>query len=50
MTGSPRTPAYLTPGNHDWYGPDSLYRRLDWPAHVHVFTEDRLFPCPWPAA
>lgn len=40
------TPVYLTPGNHDWYGPDSLYRRLDWPAHVHVFTEDRLFPVP----
>lgn len=33
---------FVTPGNHDWYGPSSLYARLDWPENVHVFTEDAL--------
>lgn len=37
-------PAYLVPGNHDWYGPESLYRRVVWSANVHVFTADRLTP------
>ncbi|MDO8563149.1 MAG: metallophosphoesterase [Candidatus Limnocylindria bacterium] len=35
-------PVYLAPGNHDWFGPPSPYARRDWPANVHVFTEDRL--------
>ncbi len=29
----------LAPGNHDWLGPDSLYRQVEWPANVDVFTE-----------
>jgi exonuclease SbcD len=33
---------YLAPGNHDWFGPASLYRRVDWTPNVHVFTSDRL--------
>ncbi len=37
-------PVYLAPGNHDWYGPASLYRQVKWTANVHVFTEDRLTP------
>lgn len=37
-------PVFLTPGNHDWYGPSSLYRQIDWPENVHVFTEPRLTP------
>lgn len=37
-------PIYVTPGNHDWYGPSSLYARLDWPPNVHIFTEDSLEP------
>lgn len=37
-------PVYLAPGNHDWYGPESLYRLADWTPNVHVFTEDRLVP------
>ncbi|MBP2354632.1 DNA repair exonuclease SbcCD nuclease subunit [Kribbella aluminosa] len=37
-------PVYLAPGNHDWYGPTSLYRQVDWSPNVHVFTEDRLTP------
>lgn len=35
---------FVTPGNHDWYGPSSLYARLDWPENVLVFTEDSLEP------
>ena len=35
---------YLAPGNHDWYGPDSLYALVDWSPNVHVFGEPRLAP------
>lgn len=35
-------PVYLAPGNHDWYGPGSLYRIAEWTPNVHVFTEDHL--------
>ena len=35
---------YLAPGNHDWYGPDSLYALVDWSSNVHVFSEPRLQP------
>lgn len=35
---------FVAPGNHDWYGPSSLYARLDWPENVHLFTEDVLAP------
>lgn len=38
------TPVYIAPGNHDWFGPSSLYARLDWSPNVHVFTSDRLDP------
>ena len=34
----------LAPGNHDWYGPSSLYHRVDWSPNVHVFAGDRLAP------
>ena len=37
-------PVYLAPGNHDWYGPDSLYALVDWSHNVHVFTEPVLRP------
>lgn len=37
-------PIYLAPGNHDWYGPASLYRQVEWTPNVHVFTEDHLTP------
>jgi DNA repair exonuclease SbcCD nuclease subunit len=39
-------PVYVAPGNHDWLGPESLYRQVRWPAHVHVFDADRLAPVP----
>lgn len=37
-------PVLLVPGNHDWYGPASLYATVRWPDHVHVFTDARLAP------
>jgi DNA repair protein SbcD/Mre11 len=37
-------PVYLAPGNHDWYGPESLYRLANWTPNVHVFTEDHFVP------
>jgi DNA repair protein SbcD/Mre11 len=35
-------PVYISPGNHDWYGPKSLYATVDWSPNVHLFTEDQL--------
>jgi DNA repair exonuclease SbcCD nuclease subunit len=35
-------PVYISPGNHDWYGPKSLYATVDWSPNVHLFTEDKL--------
>ena len=32
-------PIYIAPGNHDWYGPRSLYAQIDWSENVHVFRE-----------
>ena len=32
-------PVYIAPGNHDWYGPQSLYAQVDWSKNVHVFRE-----------
>lgn len=37
-------PIFLAPGNHDWYGPQSPYRRTAWSDNVHVFAESRLVP------
>lgn len=37
-------PVLLAPGNHDWYGPDSAYRLIDWSPNVHVFTENAFAP------
>jgi len=38
------TPVYLAPGNHDWYGPASVYRRTAWPGNVTVFSSQHLTP------
>jgi DNA repair exonuclease SbcCD nuclease subunit len=35
---------FLAPGNHDWYGRESLYRRVEWTDNVHVFSEPALAP------
>ena len=36
------TPVLVAPGNHDPVVPDSLWRRIDWPANMTVFTEPRF--------
>lgn len=38
------TPIFVAPGNHDWIGPESLYRRVCWSPNVHVFGSGRLVP------
>ena len=37
-------PVLIATGNHDPYVPDSLYRRVDWPANVHIFGEPAFKP------
>lgn len=37
-------PVYLAPGNHDWYGPQSLYSLVEWSPNVHVFQRASLEP------
>ena len=38
------TIVFLAPGNHDWYGAQSLYALVPWSANVRVFTEAALQP------
>lgn len=33
-----KIPVFIAPGNHDWLGPQSLYRRVSWTPNVHVFA------------
>jgi DNA repair protein SbcD/Mre11 len=33
---------FLAPGNHDWFGPESLYQQVEWSPNVHVFSDARL--------
>ena len=35
-------PVYIAPGNHDWYGPQSLYAQVNWSENVHIFQEATL--------
>jgi DNA repair exonuclease SbcCD nuclease subunit len=37
-------PIYIAPGNHDWYGRESLYQQVRWSSNVHVFSTDNLEP------
>jgi exonuclease SbcD len=37
-------PIFVAPGNHDWIGPESLYRRVCWSPNVNVFESGRLVP------
>lgn len=37
-------PVFLAPGNHDWFGPTSLYQQVSWSPNVHIFRSDRLEP------
>ena len=35
-------PVFITPGNHDFNGPDSPWLRETWPENVHIFTREKL--------
>lgn len=35
-------PVFLSPGNHDFYSPRSVWAALDWPDNVHIFTSAAL--------
>lgn len=35
-------PAFIAPGNHDWYGEKSPYAALQWPENVHVFQKNAM--------
>jgi DNA repair exonuclease SbcCD nuclease subunit len=37
---------FIAPGNHDWYGKNSVYGRPDLSTNVHIFREPRLTPEP----
>jgi DNA repair exonuclease SbcCD nuclease subunit len=39
-------PVFLAPGNHDWLGPTSIYRVVDWTDNVEILTGPRLAPVP----
>lgn len=42
--GDAGRPVLIAPGNHDWYGAQSLYSQVDWPETVHIFSSDRFEP------
>ena len=33
---------FISPGNHDWYGPGSPWQTVAWPENVHIFRENRI--------
>lgn len=37
-------PVFIAPGNHDWFGPASLYRQVRWSPNVHLFEAAELEP------
>ena len=41
-------PVIITPGNHDYYSPDSPYFKEEWPANVHIFTQPRIASLDFP--
>ena len=40
--GQVEAQVFIAPGNHDWYGPGSPWRTVDWPENVHIFSENAL--------
>ena len=36
--GQMKVPVFIAPGNHDPYGPRSVYAGMAWPDNVHIFT------------
>ncbi len=39
-------PVFIAPGNHDWYGLESIYHRTVWSPNVRIFAKDHLEPVP----
>ena len=37
-----QAPVFITPGNHDFYGPSSPYTRLVFPSNVRIFTQPKI--------
>lgn len=37
-------PVLISPGNHDWLSPASIYRTAKWSPNVRIFENDRLEP------
>jgi DNA repair protein SbcD/Mre11 len=35
---------FIAPGNHDWFGPASLYHQVKWTSNVHIFEQSVLTP------
>ena len=33
---------FITPGNHDWVGPGSVWDTVAWPENVHIFRESTM--------
>ena len=33
---------FITPGNHDWYGPASPWAAFAWPENVYIFTRNAM--------
>ncbi|NLF35377.1 MAG: DNA repair exonuclease [Clostridiales bacterium] len=46
--GTLGVPVFLSPGNHDPYGPRAPYATLAWPDNVHIFTAPELTAVPLP--
>jgi len=42
-------PVFISPGNHDFVGPDSPWLRESWPENVHIFTQPEITAIPLPA-
>ena len=42
-------PVFITPGNHDFFGPDSPWLRESWPDNVHIFTQKKMESVSLPA-
>jgi len=42
-------PVFITPGNHDFVGPDSPWLSTSWPENVHIFTHPAIESVPVPS-
>ncbi len=40
--GRMKARVFISPGNHDWYGPGTPWLRTGWPENVHIFRESQM--------